>query len=158
MKKACLSTVIVTCLIISNISYANDALHHKLSEELIELLDIKNNIEKSFAQIEQMQIENMEQTMENGMSEQDKNEFSKLFLTLLNYEAIKKDFINLYSDTFTIAELKGLIVFFKSPIGKTYINKTPELTNKMIELNQKYMLDAIPKIQSFVEKMIYKNK
>jgi len=119
---------------------------------------IKNNIEKSFAQIEQMQIENMEQTMENGMSEQDKNEFSKLFLTLLNYEAIKKDFINLYSDTFTIAELKGLIVFFKSPIGKTYINKTPELTNKMIELNQKYMLDAIPKIQSFVEKMIYKNK
>lgn len=141
MKKACLSTVIVTCLIISNISYANDALHHKLSEELIELLDIKNNIEKSFAQIEQMQIENMEQTMENGMSEQDKNEFSKLFLTLLNYEAIKKDFINLYSDTFTIAELKGLIVFFKSPIGKTYINKTPELTNKMIELNQKYMLD-----------------
>ena len=43
MKKACLSTVIVTCLIISNISYANDALHHKLSEELIELLDIKNH-------------------------------------------------------------------------------------------------------------------
>ncbi|MGA1197950.1 MAG: DUF2059 domain-containing protein, partial [Candidatus Latescibacterota bacterium] len=59
---------------------------------------------------------------------------------------IKADYIELYAEVFTEDELKGLINFYESPIGKAYIKKQPELTQKSMMLSQKMMMKVMPKL------------
>ena len=59
------------------------------------------------------------------------------------------DKIKVYADTFTEEELKGLISFYKSPVGQKFIEKTPELMKRSMELSQKRM-------QPFIQNMVKK--
>jgi hypothetical protein len=41
---------------------------------------------------------------------------------------MKKPMSTAYAQVFTESELAGIIAFLKSPIGRKYVEKTPELT------------------------------
>ena len=61
------------------------------------------------------------------------------------------DMVPIYDKHFTHDEIKGLIDFYSTPIGKKLLEKTPELTQDMMNLSMtKYM----PEIQkSMLEKL-----
>ncbi|MCH7927981.1 MAG: DUF2059 domain-containing protein [Candidatus Dadabacteria bacterium] len=65
-----------------------------------------------------------------------------------------RHYISIYAETFTEEELKGAIKFYKSPIGKKFIEKQPELMRKSMQISQKQMTTLMPKIQKLTEEMM----
>lgn len=143
-----------------------DAKRRALAEELLNEMDMKANMEKSFAMFKKMipsQMKAMGQSMDKGgtseeakkkadaISEKASTESTKMMdemMKELSWDNVKEDFITLYAETFTEEELQGLVAFYKSPAGRAFTKKQPELMQRTMMLTQKRMFKWMPKIQA----------
>jgi uncharacterized protein len=64
-------------------------------------------------------------------------EMVKLFREKMGWKSLKEDYIKLYGATFSQEEINGLISFYQSPLGRSYLEKLPILTLKSSEIMQK---------------------
>ena len=53
-----------------------------------------------------------------------------------NWATLKPKIVDLYMETFTEADLDGILAFFKTPSGQDYVSKSPELSGKTVEILQ----------------------
>jgi uncharacterized protein len=65
----------------------------------------------------------------------------------LNWQKIKPQFEQAYADTFTMDDLSGMLTFYRSPAGQSYISKMPGLLAKFNAIGQQQMAGAGPEIQ-----------
>ena len=133
---------------------------HRLAENLLDAMDMGTQITASFeamkavmpAQFEQMQasVPADAKGPKSGIgADQQKKMMDKIMdicAEEMKWENVKPDYINLYSETFSAEELKELIAFYQSPVGKAYLAKQPELMQKSMQLSQKTMMRLMPKI------------
>ena len=68
-----------------------------------------------------------------------------------SWEAMKPDYVKLYSDLYTEEDLDGIITFYKSPAGQAMLTKTPELLKKSSEIAMNRMTVLQPKLQQMIE-------
>ncbi len=76
-----------------------------------------------------------------------------LFMKEISWDNLKEDYISIYAETFTEEELKGLVTFYKSPVGRKFIEKQPELMKRTMEISQEKMMELIPKMQELAKEM-----
>lgn len=69
----------------------------------------------------------------------------------MSWDKMKAQYVELYASIFTESELKGLIEFYRSPVGQTFIRKQPELMQKSMELNQRMMMNLQPKMMQLMK-------
>jgi hypothetical protein len=70
---------------------------------------------------------------------------------LLSWDAMEKLYLKVYGETFTQAEVDGMIAFYSSPSGQAVIAKLPLATrNTMTEMQQR-MQQMIPKLQQMAK-------
>ena len=131
-----------------------------LAEELLVAMDMPGSIEKSFAMMKQMlpaQMEKMNQAAGSAKTSANLSEQTTKMMDMmaeaLSWDKIKADYVALYAETFTAAELKDLIAFYKSPAGQAFTKKQPELTRRSVEMSQKLMMQIMPKIQAMTKEM-----
>jgi len=121
-------------------------------------MDVQKTIEKSFEMVKQMVPSQLKQMGVSGneASEKTQKEMQKMMdiiMEEMSWEKMKDDYIDIYADTFTGKELKGFIKFYKSPIGRKFIEKQPELMKKSMQISQKQMGELMPKIQKLIKEM-----
>ena len=136
--------------------YTDDTSRHALAEELLVLMDTQKNIEKSFEMVKQMQFSQLQKMapQAEGSSKQAQSmmqETMDMISKEMSWDKIKNDYIKIYADTFTEKDLKGIIRFYKTPIGQKFIEKTPELMRRSMEISQKQMRELMPKIQKMIK-------
>lgn len=68
--------------------------------------------------------------------------------TEMGWEKIEPFLIRIHRETFKQSEVDGLIEFYSSPVGRSYISKMPGVTQKTVMETQKLMQQAMPKIQA----------
>ena len=121
------------------------------AEKLLELMKVQASIEESFAVVKQMQEAQLKSMGISGEAADKAQSMQKQIMDLLakelSWDKLKDDYIGIYAGTFTEDELKGLIDFYKSPVGQKFISKNPELMKKTMAITQKQMADIMPKIQ-----------
>lgn len=61
---------------------------------------------------------------------------------------MKPDYIRLYDETFSSEEVDGILAFYKSSVGQSYLSKTPVLTSKTMELAQRTLGDFMPQMMT----------
>jgi hypothetical protein len=66
--------------------------------------------------------------------------------------------IQFYADSFTDAELDGIIAFYKTPAGQAIVTKTPDLSGKTMTLVQDRIKDMQPKLAKMTEDYTTKMK
>ena len=151
---------------------AQDTTRRKLAEELLSEMQMKETIEKSFAMFKKM-MPNMMKTaqataktaMPPGETKADEDaklekaeqmgaKMMDLMAKEMSWDSMKDDYITLYAETFTEEELKGLVVFYKSPVGKAFVKKMPELMKRSMQMSQKKMMQWMPKIQELSKDMM----
>jgi hypothetical protein len=76
----------------------------------------------------------------------------------LSWEKLKDEYIAACAATFTEDELKSLIEFYKSPAGRTLVEKTPMMMQKSSEIMSRHMIEIAPKIQEIVKEAAEKQK
>jgi hypothetical protein len=144
-----------------HVVYADDTTHRVLAEELLEVMETQKNIEyieKTLEIMTQRQLASLQKMEFVGEEFEKFQSLTKQIMDMIakemSWDNMKDDYITIYADTFTEEELKGIIEFYKSPVGRKFTKKTPELLRRSMELSQKKMEELTPKIKSMLEEMI----
>jgi hypothetical protein len=119
--------------------------------ELMELMEIRKNIDASMGQIssymEQMiESQDLDPKAKEAVKAASKKSMAETFQAMkeMNWESM---FGEIYSEVFTEEELQGLIDFYKSPVGKKFLEKQPELMDATMTRIQTEMAKFMPMIQ-----------
>lgn len=161
--KRWLAAVVVFAVLGSAVGYAQEAKHQALAEELLSLMDIQQNIERSFEAVKSMQTAQFQQMsgMSGEASTQAQESVQKMMDMIaqeMSWDKLKDDYIRIYAETFSEEELQGIIAFYKTPVGSKFIEKSPELMQRAMELSQRQMGDIMPKIQKMMQEMRQQNQ
>jgi hypothetical protein len=70
--------------------------------------------------------------------------FTKEFM---RWEDLRPEYIRMYRDAYTEAELMELIAFYKTPVGRKTLEITPELMKRGTEFSQELMQQHLPELQ-----------
>lgn len=71
----------------------------------------------------------------------------------VGWEALKPDMIALYGRHFSERELKELITFYQSPLGRKMLDTMPELTAQSAQLAQTKLESVVPEVNKLLEAM-----
>jgi len=74
----------------------------------------------------------------------------------VGWDKIKPDLIKLYTTNFSEAELKGLIEFYQSPLGKKVMEKMPTLSAQSAQMTQGRLEKAVPEVNKLLAEMMEK--
>lgn len=151
MKKMCAVILAAACASAGLLSAQEDDGRRKLAEELLSLMNVQENIEESFAAVKKMQVSQLKSMGLSGAASDRAQAMQEKIMDLiaeeLSWGKLKDDYIDIYAATFEEEELKGLIEFYKSPVGQKFVGKNPELMKKTMEVTQKQLAVIMPKIQ-----------
>ena len=74
----------------------------------------------------------------------------------VGWDKIKPDLVKLYTTNFSEAELKGLIEFYQSPLGKKVMEKMPTLSAQSAQMTQGRLEKAVPEVNKLLAEMMEK--
>jgi hypothetical protein len=155
MKKTLLA-VSVAVLMLSQVAYADEATHRQLAENLL----ISMHVDKNLPVIRQILVNAILTPLVEGQMKTEPAEaqlliqkISDLFAQEFTWEKLKPDYTSLYAEMFTEEELRALTAFFNTPIGKKYVEKSPELARKSMEIGQRKGMELGNKIEEELKSM-----
>ena len=140
-------------------AHADDASRKAKAQELFVTLRMDRTMGQLMDTIVK-QVNQMTQSMPgaNLMTESDKRqlaEFQQRVAALveksMGWKELEPDIVELYANTYSEEELDGLLAFYKSPLGQTMLDKTPELMTKSTEITQRKMREVQPELNKMLE-------
>jgi len=72
----------------------------------------------------------------------------------ISYESVKQELAKIYLDNFTIKEIKALIAFYQTPLGRKVAEKTPQLTIDGMRIGSKQVLEHQNELQQMLIKAL----
>ncbi len=81
--------------------------------------------------------------MERGL-----NRMADLLRTEMSWTRMEPLQIAIYRESFDQAEVDGLIAFYQSPVGQSYVSKMPVVTQRAMQEVQAQMQQLLPKVQA----------
>jgi hypothetical protein len=131
-------------IILPGFAHADDASHHAAAESLLTMMGMDKVMSQSIDQMLQVQVK---QNPAIAPFEQQ----MKAFLTkYMSWASMKEDMVRLYEGEFTEAELRELIAFYQTPVGKKTIQKMPQLLSKGAEIGQSRIQEHLPELQAAI--------
>jgi len=123
-----------------NTAFADERSHRKLAEEFMTITDTAKMMGSSFEQIKSKQIEKLAKVTYPGKNPEKDRELQKRTMEYLNKKLIWNNFsegyIDVYAEVFTEDELKALVNFYSSPVGKKVMSNTHDLRMKLLQSTQ----------------------
>ena len=155
MRRIGVSVLLSLC--IASLGYADSQTHRQAAEEVLRLTKVDKMLGPLIDQIQQVQIQQLQQM--NLSSEAYAT--AQRYLQRINdsvaremqWQEIKNDYVELYTDAFTEQELRQLIQFYSTPLGHKVVEKMPVLMEQSMQLGQKKMMKIMPEIQVLSEEM-----
>jgi hypothetical protein len=79
-------------------------------------------------------------------------------LVAVRLSKAKPALVKIYTDTYTEEEIGGILAFYKSPIGKAFLQKMPEVMQRSMPVMMQLMGDLQPELKTMMEGMNEKSK
>lgn len=150
--------ILTLCLVLAcGTAYSGEKEHRALAEELIKITDGDKVMDGMKAQVSMVfqQI-----TSQMNVQEADKpklEKYTKRFEDILkedmDWAKVRTQYVDLYTGTFTEKEIKSLVDFYKSDLGKKVSEKMPELMQKSMLVARTHMEIVVPKLEALTEEM-----
>lgn len=124
----------------------------------LELMEA-SQADKAFEMLEPMLRQQMMDSLSSTMGckaaqpviESVSAEFAASFSASVDVEKLKVDAAAIYAETFEVDELRAMVDFYQSPVGRKLISRMPELMQQSMSLMQDSMKDMLPRIKKIVE-------
>jgi hypothetical protein len=123
---------------------SDEVSHHATAESLLTMMDMDKVMSQSVDQMLQMQVK---QNPAIAPFEQQMKAFLNKYMS---WASMKEDMVKLYQAEFTEPELKELIAFYQTPVGKKTIQKMPQLLSKGAEIGQTRIQEHLPELQAAI--------
>jgi uncharacterized protein len=151
--RSLIAGVAVLVMLAVHPSWAEENTKQALAKELFSAMDMEKQMEEGMGQAKQMHKELMAKmpSLQNadGTSMEVEDPFKDL-----NTDALSNDFTMIYAEVLTEEELQGLINFYKSDVGRKYVQKMPEITRRMMQVNQARTQEIQAKLQERIKASI----
>jgi len=149
--------IIVAVLLVSSLVYADDASHRKACEDMMKMWKIDKMLGPMFDQVKKMQ-EDMVGKMKipddmKDINSKYLNKMNEMIKKEMSWDGMKEDFIGIYMEVFSESEIREMIDFYNSPIGKKSIEKAPELMQKVFSMSQNRVKRFMPEIERLSNEM-----
>lgn len=152
MKKLCAGLIVVMMLL--PISAVADP-KVELSEKLISLMNMDKMMEQTKQQVLQMTSQMMNQFSVPEDQHESAAEFQKKVMEktfeIMSFDNLHRENAGLFAEVFTLEELKGLVAFYESSVGKSLVKKQPVLMQKAMQLSQRKMAVLIPELEKMAK-------
>jgi uncharacterized protein len=66
---------------------------------------------------------------------------------------LESELVSLYTDAFTEAELKELLAFYQTPVGRKVLEQMPQLMAHAAQLTQERLQQAVPEVDKLLGEM-----
>jgi uncharacterized protein len=154
MRKLAIAAV-VGALVLAVGAWGQNTERQRLAEELLGSMQMQKTIEKSFEAVKQMVPMQMQKMGVSGASEDEAQKVVQqtmdVVMAEMSWDKLKGSYVAIYAETFTADELKGILAFYKSPIGQKLIEKQPEVARRTMQISQQQMMTIMPKIQQIAK-------
>ena len=140
MWKSFLLTAVAACALSFQASGAEKGAKRTQEEyaaafELLEAMQVPAQLKQTLDGIVEMQMQTNPQLVPY------KSIFTDFFNKYMSFEALKEGYADIYLDYFSVAELKEMTAFYKSPLGSKMASKTAEFALRGAALGQKAVQD-----------------
>lgn len=141
---------------------ADDAAKQAKVRELFAVMHMEHNLDRMMSSM-QRQIELTAQnasgadalTPEKKKAQQDfVANATKAVNDNFGWAVLEPAYVKLYADTFTDAELDGMLVFYKSPAGQAMLAKTPEVSAGVMQIVHSRMDTFEPRMQALQQEYL----
>ena len=129
---------------------ASDASHRAAAEALLNLMDMDNLLNQSIDQMLEMQVK------QNPAIGQYQTQMKAFLSKYMSWASMKEDMIKIYMDEFSEQELKELLAFYQTPLGKKTVQKMPKLMAKGAEMGQQRVQQHLPELQQAIQEQATK--
>lgn len=128
------------------------------AEKLLNLFNMDSVYDQTMQQAVAMSLQMIDaQALPEEKKEQAKNAMAigmNVTLEKFSWARMKGMFIEIYAEALSREELEGLIAFYQSPIGQSFLRKQPQLTRVTMQKMQALMMEVMPEVQAEVEKAL----
>ena len=146
--------VLIVLILLAPLSAPADE-RTELAKEIMELTHMNKMMDQVKSHVKQLQDQVLAQMEipegKKANVEAYKKKIHDKIFEIMDYKQMQKEFIELYTSVYTLEELKGMVSFYKSDVGKSMIEKQPTVVRKSMELSQSKVRILIPELQKITE-------
>lgn len=155
MQRLCI--ILVVLFLGAHVAFAASEKHRKLAEELITITDGDKILDSMKAQVTmifaQFKAElNVTEADKPKLDAYDKK-FQAVITEDLDWNKVREQYIDLYTNTFTEAETKAIVDFYKSAAGKKLTSAMPNLMQQSLNIARGHVQTVIPKLEEITSSM-----
>ncbi len=142
----------LAAFLLAGAARADDASRTAKAEELFQVA----KMDQGFRQLlEHAQATIKAQTGRQAPAGADKaaldQKVSEILSQQMNWDKLRPQYVKVYVDTYTEAELDGVLAFYKSPAGQAWFAKSPELGDKTRLITQQAIQESQAQIRKLIE-------
>jgi len=134
--------------------FADTASHNASAEAFLTLAHADKLGTPVYMQVQQMFAQHLQQTKAPETKKTlPENHHAKANAALdqaIGWNKLKPDMVKLYTTNFTESELKDLVAFYQSPLGKKVLEKMPQLTQQSAQMTQAKLESAGPVVNKLL--------
>lgn len=153
--RALYTAVALVCA--SGQALADTASHNASAEKFLVMAHADKLGTPVYMQVQQMFAQRFEQTKapasKKAVLETYQAKANAALDQAIGWNKLKPDMIKLYTSTFSESELKDLVAFYQSPLGKKVLEKMPAVTQQSAQLTQQSLEPAVPVVNKLLEDM-----
>jgi hypothetical protein len=132
--------VLGLALLSPQLAHADDKSQRAAALELLALMDIKHTMEQATEAMLAAQI------AANPQLEAAAPKMRQYFAKYMSWQALQEDFVTQYVKAFSEAELKDLLKFYKTPLGKKSLQQSPKIMENVAQLGAQRVQDHIDEL------------
>jgi hypothetical protein len=136
---------------------ADTASHNAAAESFLMLAHADKAGTPVYMQVQQMFAQRFEQTKapaaKQALLETYQAKANAALDQAIGWQKIKPDMVKIYTANFTEQDLKDLVKFYQSPLGKKVQEKMPTVTQLSAQMTQQKLESAVPVVNKLLADM-----
>ncbi|MBD8491469.1 DUF2059 domain-containing protein [Pseudomonas syringae] len=153
--RATFAVLVLACA--SGQVFADTASHNASAETLLNLTNADKLATPMYAQAQQLFAQRFAEAKapaaKKALLETYQAKANTALDQAIGWNKLKPDMVRIYTNNFTEAELKELVSFYQSPLGKKVLSKMPELAQQSVMLIQTKSQSAVPVVNKLLTDM-----
>jgi uncharacterized protein len=130
--------------------------------QLLQLTKVDKLVDSVFAQMEGAMKASLQRATkgktlsadEQAVLDRQQAKMTGIMKDELSWEKMKDLYVQAYRETFSQEEIDGLVAFYQTPVGRSFVSKQPELMKRTLAIMQQRMAPMTQRIQKISEETV----
>ena len=119
--------------------------HERAAAELVDVVRLEQVTTASITTMTDAMIS------QNPMLAQLRDVFINFFKEFVRWEELRPEYVRMYREAYSEAELNELIAFYRTPVGQKTVELMPVLMQRGAQIGQKQIQPHLPELQRRIE-------